>query len=82
MKHTRSSVILTTQCTTQASEPGGGEELCAEGHLPYALQVRPQTKARQCKQDSQPDPSQRGGGEQRLRAGGCCVCGRVFVSVW
>lgn len=31
---------------TQASEPGGGEELCAEGHLPYALRVRPQTKAR------------------------------------
>jgi len=34
--------------------PGGGEEQCAEGHLPYALRVRPQTKASQCKQDSQP----------------------------
>lgn len=51
----------------------------AEGHLPYALRVRTQTKASQCKQDSQPDPSQKGGGELNLRDGGCCVCRRVLV---
>lgn len=66
---------------TQALEPGGGEALCAEGHLPYALRVRPQTKARQCRQDSQPDASQRGGGELKQRGGGC-VCRPVFVCSW
>lgn len=65
--------------------PGGGEELCAEGHLPYALRVRPQTKAHQMQAGQaarQPDPSQRGGGEQRARGGGCCVCLCVQACVY
>ncbi len=68
---------------TWALKPGGGEELCAEGHLPYALRVRPQTKARQMQAGQparQPDPPQRGGGEQSLRGRGC-VCRRVFLCV-
>lgn len=35
-----------------------------------------------CKQDRQPDPSQRGGGEQRARGGGCCVCLCVQACVY
>lgn len=60
----------------------GGE--FAEGHLPYALRVRPQTKACHCKQDRQPDaPLSRGGGEAESEGWRLCVeVACVFVCSW
>lgn len=61
----------------------GGE--FAEGHLPYALRVRPQTKACHCKQDRQPDAPLSKGGRGGWKRGvevvcGGCVCVCVFMA--
>lgn len=79
-RHNKLNRIVYTVHLHRLRSPGVGRN-SAEGHLPYALRVRPQTKAHQMQAGQparQPDPPQSGGGEQRLR-GGWCVCRRVFV---
>lgn len=79
-RHKKLSRVVCTVHLHRLRSPGVGRN-SAEGHLPYALRVRPQTKAHQMQAGQparQPDPPQSGGGEQRRR-GGWCVCRRVFV---
>lgn len=81
-KHTHTKLSRYDIVLRWPRSPGvgfGGE--FAEGHLPYALRVRPQTKACHCKQDRQPDaPLSRGEGRLKARGGGCvwrlrvCLC--------
>lgn len=70
-RHKKLNRIVYTVHLHSLRSPGVGRN-SAEGHLPYALRVRPQTKAHQMQAGQparQPDPPQSGGGEQRLRGG-------------